>query len=96
MSRHRFLVTYDIADPKRLKAIFKAMRSFGDHLQLSVFLCELNPRERLQLETKLRRIVNLRQDQVLVVNLGPANPERLEAIQSIGRDFIPSSRVLIA
>ena len=96
MSRTRYLVTYDIADAKRLKAIFKTMRGFGDHLQFSVFLCELNAREKLQMETKLRRNLNMRQDQVLIVNLGPANPERLDHIQSIGRDFIPTSRTQIA
>ncbi len=96
MSRTRYLVTYDVTDPKRLKATFKTMRGFGDHLQLSVFLCELNAREKLQMEGKLRRILNMRQDQVLIVNLGPANPEKLDNIQSIGLDFVPKTRVLIA
>ena len=96
MSRTRYLVAYDIADPKRLKAIFKIMRGFGDHLQLSVFLCELNDREKLQMEGKLNGKLNVRQDQVLIVNLGPAIPDRLDNIQSMGLDFVPMARIQIA
>jgi len=96
MSRQRFLVTYDIADPKRLKAVHKVMLGFGDHVQLSVFLCELNAREFLQMEHRLKRVLNHRQDQALIFELGPATEQRLDAIQSIGRSFIPSARVLIA
>ena len=44
-----YLVSYDIADPKRLKTVFKVMKGWGDHLQFSVFRCDLNPRELVEL-----------------------------------------------
>ncbi|HUT57607.1 MAG TPA: CRISPR-associated endonuclease Cas2, partial [Phycisphaerae bacterium] len=39
--RRRYLVTYDISDDKRRDLVFKTLRDRGDHVQFSVFLCEL-------------------------------------------------------
>jgi CRISPR-associated protein Cas2 len=38
-----YLICYDISDEKRLRKVFKAIRSYGDHLQYSVFECRLTP-----------------------------------------------------
>jgi CRISPR-associated protein Cas2 len=55
--RRDFLVTYDICDDKRLKAIFKLMRGYGDHLQYSVFRCSLTKTEKMELMSKLSQII---------------------------------------
>ena len=34
---------YDICDDKRLRRVFQTMRAYGDHLQYSVFECQLTP-----------------------------------------------------
>lgn len=39
--RASYLVCYDICDDKRLRKVFRTMRGFGDHLQYSVFECQL-------------------------------------------------------
>jgi CRISPR-associated endonuclease Cas2 len=39
--RNTFLVTYDICEERRLAKVHKIMRGFGDHLQYSVFECQL-------------------------------------------------------
>ncbi len=52
-----YLVTYDITDPKRLHAVYKVMRGFGDHLQLSVFRCELTARQLVDLKQALLAVV---------------------------------------
>ena len=44
--RTTFLVCYDIADDKRLRKVFKTCCNFGDHLQFSVFECDLSPSEK--------------------------------------------------
>ena len=44
--RNRYFVTYDISDDTRRTAVFKTLRGFGDHLQYSVFRCDLSPRQR--------------------------------------------------
>jgi CRISPR-associated protein Cas2 len=43
--RNRYLICYDISNEKRPRKVFKAMRSYGDsdHLQFSVFECQLTP-----------------------------------------------------
>ena len=35
--RNTYLVCYDVCEDKRLRAVHKTMRDFGDHLQYSVF-----------------------------------------------------------
>ena len=39
--RNTYLVTYDVANDYRLRRVHKTMRGFGDHLQYSVFECQL-------------------------------------------------------
>ena len=39
--RTSYLVCYDICDDKRLRKVFQTMRGYGDHLQYSVFECQL-------------------------------------------------------
>jgi CRISPR-associated protein Cas2 len=41
-----YLVCYDVADPKRLRKVYRTMRGFGDPLQYSIFRCELSARQR--------------------------------------------------
>lgn len=70
--RRRYLITYDISDDKRRDRVFKALRDRGDHVQFSVFLCELNAREYALLKGELQQYVHKRDDQVLILDLGPA------------------------
>ena len=95
-SRRDLLVTYDICDDKRLRAVFKLMKGYGDHVQFSVFRCSLNKTERIELMAKLSHIIHHAVDQVLFINLGKL-PERRPRIQPIGRPYRPGhvgSRVL--
>lgn len=85
--RTRYIVTYDISDPKRLRLVFRVMRGFGDHLQLSVFSCELTPTERVRCESALRTVMNLNEDQVLFIDTGPAEGRGAGAVTSLGRPY---------
>ena len=38
MARRRFLIAYDICDPKRLRQVCKTMEEYGERLQYSVFI----------------------------------------------------------
>lgn len=89
---HLFLVTYDICDPKRLRRIYRLMRGFGEHLQYSVFLCELNRSRRTVLETRLSGLMNLRDDQVLFVKIGPVNGKARESLTTLGKNYIFEAR----
>ena len=86
--RTGYLVSYDIADPKRLRRVFKTCRNFGDHLQFSIFECDLNPTEKAQMETALREIIHGTQDQVLFVTLGPSQGRGTRVITSLGVPYV--------
>lgn len=85
-----YIITYDISDPKRLQRVFKTMRNYGDHLQLSVFACQLSDKDLLVLKDRLREIIHREEDQVLFIRLGPAPSQREEpAIEALGRPYAP-------
>ena len=87
--RHSLLVCYDVRDPARLRRTHKVMLGFGDPIQYSVFLCELSRAERLLLEEALRRVVSLRDDSVLIIDLGPARGTAAHRIAKLGRGALP-------
>ncbi len=93
--RRSVLVTYDIADPKRLRRVFKTLRAYGDHLQLSVFLCELSKRERAELEGLLSTEIHNDDDQVLLVDLGLAETTGNGTITALGKRYVHPERVAI-
>lgn len=90
--RKTYLVTYDISDPVRLRRVFKLMGRHGDHLQLSVFRCELSPRERVRLESALSDLIKSNEDQVLFADLGPVDGRGGDSITTIGRPYQPIER----
>ncbi len=85
--RHTFIVSYDISDPKRLRRVFRACQDYGNHLQYSVFECDLNATERTELEAKLRDVINHEMDQVLFVELGPAESRGDRVITALGQAY---------
>lgn len=68
--RRCYLVCYDVRDPKRLRRVHRLMKAYGEPWQYSVFYCTLKAIDRVRLETALRETVNLKEDQVLIVDLG--------------------------
>lgn len=70
MARRRFLVAYDIADPKRLRRVLKVMKSYGTRLQYSVFLCDLSGVELTRWRAAVLDVVRLGEDSVVWIDLG--------------------------
>lgn len=68
--RRCYIVCYDIREPKRLRRVHKLMKAFGEAWQYSVFYCTLKAIDRVRMENALREILNLKQDQVLILDLG--------------------------
>lgn len=83
----RYVVSYDISEQKRLRKVFNTMRGYGDHIQLSVFICELSDKDRVLMIEALDRVIHHNEDQVLILDLGPAEGRGLECIESLGRAF---------
>lgn len=68
--RRCYLVCYDVRHPKRLRRTHRLMKAYGEPWQYSVFYCALKDIDRVRLENQLREILNLKEDQVLIVDLG--------------------------
>lgn len=83
MRRH-YLVTYDIADPKRLRRVFKTMKGFGAHLQLSVFQCDLPEIDLVRMKAALTEIIHHTEDQVLIIDLGATESNPVKRMESLG------------
>jgi len=94
--RSRYLVTYDICDDGRRTVVHRTLRGFGDHLQYSVFRCDLTARSRIQLIAALHPLIDHVTDQILIVDLGPLDGRGAACIESIGRPYVqPERRVII-
>lgn len=94
--RQTFVVSYDIACPKRLRKVYRLMRGWGDHIQLSVFRCELNARELVDLRSRLAFVINQAEDQVLFVDVGPVEGRGSISIRAIGKVYsAPERRAIV-
>lgn len=85
--RATYLVCYDIADDKRLKKVFKFCRNYGNHIQYSVFECDLTQRERIECEEGLAELIDSDEDQVLFIALGPSEGRGDRVITSLGLPY---------
>jgi len=86
--RTTYLVCYDIANSKRLHRVFKACKRHGDHLQFSVFECDLNLSELTQMQRELGEIIAHNEDQVLFISLGPSESRGDRAIVALGLPYL--------
>jgi len=73
-----------VRDPKRLRRVHKLMKAYGEPWQYSVFYCTLKAIDRVRLETALRETMNLKEDQVLIVDLGGNEDAARESSMFLG------------
>jgi CRISPR-associated protein Cas2 len=85
--RNSYIVSYDIADEKRLRSVFKTMRNYGDHLQFSVFECQLTAADLVRLRAALAPLIHHEEDQVLFIDLGPAEGRGDRVITALGKPY---------
>lgn len=85
--RHTYIVAYDITDQKRLRKVFRVCQDYGNHLQYSVFECDLSATEKVELETKLKAVIHQDDDQVLFIDLGLAESRGERQITSLGQAY---------
>ena len=88
--RTTYLVCYDIADDKRLRKVFKTCGNFGDHLQFSVFECDLNPSEKIRIGNRfVRHHQSRRRPGDFCSGLGPSEGRRGDrVITAIGLPYM--------
>ena len=95
--KHIYLICYDVAEPKRLRKVYKTLQGAGESLQYSVFRCELSREERQKLIELLWEILNLSEDRLLVANLGLSDSRGVDSLQHWGnpREAINSTRPIV-
>lgn len=93
--RTRYLVSYDISNPKRLRRVARILEGFGVRLQYSVFECPLDNLRLAQAKAALQPELKEDEDQVLFVSLGPAAGDATLIIESMGLPYKTRTRVTI-
>jgi len=91
-ARRACIVSYDISDPKRWRRVYRTMRGFGQHLQLSVFSCDLTRSQRIRMIAALETAIDATRDQVLVIDLGPSAARPIHQIEVVGRPVTVQER----
>lgn len=86
--RQRYIVTYDIADPRRLRKVFKLMKGYGEHLQFSVFRCDLSKMTLATMKAALNVAIHAQEDQVLIIDVGPTEGRGAEVFESLGKAYV--------
>lgn len=87
-----YIVSYDITDDDRRNDVFQYLRRWGDHLQYSVFRCELSRKDRAEMRTRLARLINDDHDQILLFDLGPTNGRARDSVDALGLPYTHPER----
>ncbi len=54
----KWVIAYDICDPRRLQRVAKVLKDYGVRVQKSVFEAELSAREQAKVASRLRREID--------------------------------------
>lgn len=95
MRRTRYLVCYDIRDPRRLRRVARACESYGYRIQYSVFECGLDRMRFEQLKAAIDSEIKHNEDQVLFVSLGEPASHETVCIEALGIPYRLPTRVTV-
>jgi CRISPR-associated protein Cas2 len=85
MERHRYLVAYDISEPRRLQRVYQEMLGWGTRLQNSVYLCDLTRGELVRLRRRLLDLIDRQEDSVAILDLGDPESRYAATIDTLGK-----------
>jgi CRISPR-associated protein Cas2 len=88
----RYLVSYDIADPDRLRRVHNVVKASAVRVQYSVYEALMTEKERVLLEDRLKQVINQKEDQVIFLDLGSAYRTELPEITTLGLVYKPQVR----
>lgn len=81
----RFLIAYDVSDDRRREKVAKLLQHYGQRVQYSVFIADLNPSQHRTMRLDLRDRIRAG-DSIIVCDLGPSAPGHPHpGIESLGR-----------
>ncbi len=79
-----YLVCYDVRDDRRLRQVFRTLKGYGQHWQFSIFFCVLRNIDRVRMQSDLEQELNLKEDQAIILDLGPNEKEARSAVTVLG------------
>jgi CRISPR-associated protein Cas2 len=89
-------MAYDIRDPKRLRRVHKIAKGFGWAMQYSVFICDVDAIELLDLKRAVGDVINSAEDAVAFIDIGEPSTVGRSAFTFLGVAVpLPTSGVLI-
>lgn len=65
-----YILSYDIANAKRLREMHKLAKAFGRPLQYSVFYCVLRREDRVRLAARVESLIDPQADRVIILDIG--------------------------
>jgi CRISPR-associated protein Cas2 len=86
MPERLYLVAYDIHSQRRWRKLYRLLLGYGDWVQLSIFQCRLTAPRHAALCSAVDGLIDHREDQVLFVDLGPAEAAQIR-FDSFGRRY---------
>jgi CRISPR-associated protein Cas2 len=76
---NQLIVAYDIVSDRRRAKLCELLKDYGNHVQYSVFECELTDKQLAKMVAKIKKLINPKQDSVKIYFLSASkNPNRLE------------------
>lgn len=79
------MVSYDISDPGRQRAVRKLLLGYGDPLHYSVFLLTANKVEFKKITEELIRTIEPNEDRIFFFNCGKNHDAVLSKLTHLGR-----------
>ncbi len=70
MAQRVYLLSYDIRDKRRLRAMHKVATAFGARLQYSLYACALTRAQRIDLRIAVAQVMEASVDSVIILDLG--------------------------
>lgn len=95
MNRTRYLVSYDIRNPKRLRKVASTLEGYGTRVQYSLFECPLDEMLLARAKADLGEILNCSQDQVLFISLGGETRDTNLIIEALGLPYTKRSLITV-
>jgi CRISPR-associated protein Cas2 len=81
------VITYDVGEDRRRNRIFKTLKNHGQHVQYSVFECELRREDFRNLQTRLSRLIKPGEDNIRFYFL---DRDAVARIEEIGKSHKPA------
>jgi len=77
------VVSYDVVDDRRRNKIARALKSFGDRVQFSVFECNLEKEEFQRMAKRLKKLMDEKTDSVRLYRICESCKSRI-SIMGLG------------